>query len=133
MKKTFKVGDWVIHGFELKQIKSIDGPYYTVSDGAFETSGQLEMREASYKTKRLADFCRGYYKKLHEDYGRLINNWPDLNRWFEARCLEMIDAMNDEKKLEALCEDTQKFYTEITEDCRARQHTKIRGLNLYSR
>lgn len=131
--KKFAVGDWVIHDFAMKQVKSVDGSHYCVSDGAFETSGNLELREATYKTKYLADVCRHYYDKLHQQYGHLIRNWPELNRWFDARCIEMIDSMKDEKAVQALCADTQEFYNQIVQDCESRRDTRIRGLALYTR
>lgn len=91
----FAVGDWVIHNYEIKQIKRMEeGKVVEVTCGSFSTSSSdltYDIRPLTLKTKRYAESIEYYYKELDKLPGSRSLNWPDINRHFSDLCLKAID------------------------------------------
>ena len=122
----FKVGDWVTFDMDVVQIKSIDDPCATVSNGHVETSGQIldQLRPLTLRTKRIVETFDIYYRRLRDINGEAGFNYPDICRYFSHLALMAID---DET------EESRKFYELAQEFGREARDYKpiIQGVALF--
>lgn len=97
--QNFNVGDWVIYGLDIGQIKKIEGDYAVFSDGSFETSGRLveDFRPLNLRNKRIIENMDIYYKRLDKIAGHVGFNYPRISNWFADMALKIIDNEDFEK------------------------------------
>lgn len=98
---TWKAGDWAIHDRSIVQIKEIrDGGGCSVSDGSFETSGNLlpRLRPLTLRNKRAAEWFDWHYNELRKINGERGFNYPDIHRLFSQLTLQAIDGAEDDKE-----------------------------------
>lgn len=116
-----KVGDWLIHDLNIVQVKKIDDEGYAcVSDGSFETSGQLRdrLRPLTLRNKRLIENFDIYYNRLREIDGEAGFNYPDIHRHFVRLALEAIDGDDDaaraaSEQANQFCSDARDYKNPI--------------------
>ena len=85
MTAAWKVGDWAIYDLNIVQIKEIrEGGMMTVSDGSFETSGDLmsRLRPLTLRNKKTIEWFDYHYDALRAIRGSGGFNFPDINRYF---------------------------------------------------
>lgn len=134
LKMTFKTDDWVIYKFTMHQITEInEHGVTTISDGHFCTSGNFDdsIHLATPLNKCIADDCNSYYRKLKDNHGSVIRNWPDLNRWFSNHCYRMIDA-SESGGTAPLYAELEKMYNDIHESATKISKTAVNGVKLYT-
>lgn len=83
--ETFRVGDWILHDFAIKQLKEVRktdwGFSVTISDGYFSIGTSLdEIYTLTLFRKIIADGVDRHYEKLKALEGEQHLNWPDINR-----------------------------------------------------
>jgi hypothetical protein len=91
----FKVGDWVIYGLSIGQIKAIhQDEWYMFADGHIESSGMNadRFRPLTLSNKRIVDIFDIYYNRLRDIPGEAGFNYPAISQYFEKLALEAIDT-----------------------------------------
>lgn len=91
---TFKVGDWVVFGLSIGQIKEIgDTRSVSFSDGSSETHGDLlgRCRHLTLKGKRIIESFDYWYNELRKIDGEAGFNYPRICQYFEGLALKAID------------------------------------------
>src|SRR5271157_412616 len=93
----FKVGDWVINGYDIVQIMKIDNDgVKSVSDGSFRKSGwNLQCFPLTLANKRAAETADYYMRNLHKDRGNQMLNFPQLARTFEDFAAEIYNTAEE--------------------------------------
>lgn len=104
----WKAGDWAVFEKEIVQIKEIREYGCSVSDGSFETSGQLldRLRPLTLRNKRITEWFAWHYRDLRKIRGERGFNYPDISRHFAALALRAIDGPEDDK---APFDEAQEF------------------------
>lgn len=104
----WKAGDWAVFEKEIVQIKEIREYGCSVSDGSFETSGQLlnRLRPLTLRNKRITEWFAWHYRELRKIRGERGFNYPDISRHFAALALRAIDGPKDDK---APFDEAQEF------------------------
>lgn len=121
----WKAGDWAVFEQDIVQIKEIRDSGCSVSDGSFETSGQLldRLRPLTLRNKRITEWFAWHYRDLRKLRGERGFNYPDIARHFSKLALRAIDGPDDDK---APFEEAQEFIR------RARDYApEIQGVQLF--
>ena len=107
MKYKFKIGDWLFHEFELKQLIKEN----EVSDGSFSTYGSISdfCRPLSLRNNVISNIFKGEYDDLYNDTKKININWPDIHNWIERKWIDACDTDSNDK--------LQQIYTELHEFC----------------
>lgn len=131
----YRLHDWVIQGMEIKQITEVndEGKPNTVSDGMFSTGYRdftPYLRPLTLRNKNIASYFKTLYDELHAL--RQVNlNYPDWRRYFEQKCLECIDAPEDQTLiLQHAIRHTQEA---IVSQVKALAEIEIDGVKLFRR
>jgi len=106
---NWKVGDWIIFDLGIYQIKEIrDASSASVSDGSFETSGNLadRFRPLTLRNKAIVESFDWHYMELRKIRGERGFNYPDINRYF---CDLAREAIDDEANTGAAAEKVRGF------------------------
>lgn len=137
----YKVGDWVIHNYEIKQIMDIhpNGNVHELSTGTMRVSSMDltdDIRPLTLQAKVLSESFQFYYKKLNELKGSSALNWPDINRYFSKLCLQAIDEGLSGKKykegeLNSNLKEALDFYNKVREKIDG--YSEINGIALFRR
>ncbi len=125
-----KVGDWVIHDYKIKQVKEIkENGVSELSCGYMCVSGMnLETRPLTLRSKVIADNIETYYKKLRDLPGSNALNYPDINRFMSAKCIEAIDAEDNDMRM--ILQETAEFVSEI-KDSLNRVDAIFKGVRIF--
>lgn len=113
---TFKVGDWVISEFEIKQVMEMQGDRVTeLSDGSFRSGGSdLQCHPLTLRNKNIADNIRHYNQKLHDAPHSIGLNFPDIHRWLSDKCSEAIEAESDDG-VKVILDEVASMYNQVKE------------------
>lgn len=128
---NFKVGDWVIHDYEIKQVIAVEetptNRVTEVSCGYFNTSGNhLICFPLTLANKRVADNITTYCDRLREENGSRDLNWPDINRYFCQKTAEAIEGDADK-----VFEEVNNFVKTVTDSLRDRSSKQTNGLRIF--
>lgn len=88
----WEVGDWAVFDLRIVQIKKLND-FCSVSDGSFETSGNIvdRLRPLTLVNKSITETFDYLYKELRSVRGERGFNYPDINRYFCDLALRQID------------------------------------------
>jgi len=94
----FKVGDWVICGKDIGQIKRLDdNGVDEFSNGWTDRSGtglSKKFRALTLENKRVVESISARYDLLREIDGEAGFNYPDISEYFDQLVLTCIDYVN---------------------------------------
>lgn len=97
---NWNIGDWAVFDRSIVQIKDIrEGGGCSVSDGSFETSGDLlgHLRPLTLRNKHAAEWFDYHYRELNHINGHGGFNFPDISRYFSRLALRAMDGPVDDK------------------------------------
>lgn len=134
MEKIFSKDDWCFFEFKLVQVREVkDGCVQSVVDGKFQHSG-LDLSDRCYpmelSIKAISDSVAFYYDELHK-IKSLNLNYPDLNREYIRRWVELCDNRKDECKMKRLWESLRNFHQGIIETVNQTKQTEIEGVQIF--
>lgn len=130
----FKVGDWVIAGYDVVQIKIIEDDYLTVSNGSVSTSGRLDLYPLTLRNKAAADFAQAVRDRFRSHCLGHILNWADIHQLLVAIAAEIYTANDDEASNKAYSRLLQ-LSTGVLENLNSLSRLQVEGVKLlnYSR
>ncbi len=92
-ESKYKVGDWVYHDFELKQVRRIEDGVTEVSDGHFSTSGfgmTDWMFPMAMDVKNVSATFKGISTAIHDKASTGLN-YPDVKRWLVSHWVKTVN------------------------------------------
>lgn len=134
----YQVGDWVIHDYEIAQVRKVEYENVTeVSTGFFNTSGRSFnacIRPLTLKSKVVAESIGTYYIQLRALRGSNSFNFPDIHRHFSDLSMQAIDFREDGRNdgldnpfIEKAKDFVQKFRDKINE------YDEVDGIEIFRR
>lgn len=134
-RHTFKVGDWVLSEFVLKQVKSmVDDRVNGVSDGFFETGG-YDLRDHTFpltmRGKIISAEYERVYKDLHAKGGRLNLNYPDILNWLVDDWVKTMSKQDDDDAVKAGYERLEAFHHAVLNGIDAAQSMTVQDIRLF--
>lgn len=126
----FKVGDWVINDYEIKQVQKVEnGAVTQVSCGNFQKFGSyLECRPLTLRNKNIASTMKYYYDLISKLPGSRGLNFPDINRYLCVKCFEAIDS-GDNAGIERVYSDVKDFFRNIED--RLTDNDTVDGVRIF--
>lgn len=134
MQNQFKVNDWCFCEYELQQIIEIEeGRITSVTTGMCRLSG-YDLSDMCFpldiRIKNISDTVAYYMKKLHE-VKHLNLNYPDLNRAFISRWVDLCKVKDDDKALQIGYDNLSAFYQSIIDKVSQVKNEYVEGVQLF--
>lgn len=143
MKNVWKVDDWCLHDYKIKQIKRMGngGHVVEVSDGSFNMGAGGDgfddrIFPLTLKGKVIAGSFDYYYRSIQDSEKGMNLNWPDIHRYFETSwcrcmlCLQIEDEKEREIAIKEEFEKIKEFVKETKEKIEKVREIRVGGIPL---
>lgn len=128
----FKVGDWVIHGFEICQVTAArNGVPTEVANGGSRTSSGsgLACYPLTIANKNIADSVAWWHKRFHGQPYHI--NYPDLYRRLVNYSERAMSVSDDPKAVEAILKQLDEFCKKLWNYLRDQDTVTIDGFQVW--
>lgn len=129
------IGDWAYKGYELVQVKEMDGTEVRSVTTGFIVSSSNHYEQwlfpQTLANKQIAETIEIYWDRLRNARGGCTLNHPDINRKFEDFAYRAMTAEGDERK--AILEAALNFQRECSEKLQDLTLARVDDVYIFNR
>ena len=136
MPTKWKIGDWAYKGYELVQVKEMDGDEVRSVTTGFIMSSSNNFEERLFPqtmaNKLVAETIEVYWDRVRNARGGCTLNHPDLNRKFEDFAWQAMSLPEGEARIPVM-EAAAKFQQQCSQKLSDMIFTRVDDVFLFNR